>query len=296
MAKLLMIVSVGLLMAVTSKAQEPVESKVQSFLKHVDEVDRYGENKTSSPLVKDATMRDELGDPDADDTSSTAKLQVKISQLAHEIRKLNGSLDELNHKVSQLEERANKSTSTPVTPATASPLSKPAPAPKSEDSAKGNVVKDVPKSLATLPQAEVASLDEESKLSEQQRYDRAFKLLSESNYDAAEGAFRRFLAAYPKSKLAGNAQYWLGESLYVRSKYADAAASFFEGYKKFPDTSKAPDNLLKLGYSLSALGEKKQACSMLNRLVKQYPQSSESLIGKAKEQIKKLECSKITTP
>ena len=64
----------------------------------------------------------------------------------------------------------------------------------------------------------------------------------------------------PQDYLAGNAQYWMGETYYVRGRYQDAAVTFAEGYQKYPTNSKAPDNLLKLGMSLGQLGKKADAC------------------------------------
>ena len=32
--------------------------------------------------------------------------------------------------------------------------------------------------------------------------------------------------------MAGNAQYWLGETYYARGKYMEAASTFAEGYKR----------------------------------------------------------------
>ena len=55
---------------------------------------------------------------------------------------------------------------------------------------------------------------------------------------------------YPNDPLAGNAQYWLGETYYVRKDYKNAAAAFAEGYQKYPKGPKAADDLLKLGMSL----------------------------------------------
>ena len=46
-------------------------------------------------------------------------------------------------------------------------------------------------------------------------YQAAFDLLKAGQYDRAIPAFQSFLAAYPGSQLADNAQYWLGEAFYV---------------------------------------------------------------------------------
>src|SRR5262249_54094221 len=87
-------------------------------------------------------------------------------------------------------------------------------------------------------------------------------------YTCAEAALRAFVAQHPNDPLAGNAQYWLGETYYVRKDYRQAAVAFAEGYQKYPTNSKAPDNLLKLGLALAQIGEKADACEALSQLGK----------------------------
>ncbi|HSR73188.1 MAG TPA: tol-pal system protein YbgF, partial [Kiloniellales bacterium] len=90
----------------------------------------------------------------------------------------------------------------------------------------------------------------------EEQYKHAFSLLSQANYAEAERALSAFLAEHPDDPLAGNAKYWLGETCYVRQDYQRAAVTFAEAFQQYPESSKAPDNLLKLGMALSALGSK----------------------------------------
>jgi tol-pal system protein YbgF len=110
----------------------------------------------------------------------------------------------------------------------------------------------------------------------QDQYNYAMGLLTEANYPAAEQAMRAFVQRYPKDPLAGNAQYWLGESFYVRKDYGNAATAFAQGYEKYPKSSKAPDDLLKLGMSLTALNQKADACKAYARLQRDFPAPPQS--------------------
>ena len=49
-----------------------------------------------------------------------------------------------------------------------------------------------------------------------QLYNDAFKKLQDGDYAGAERGFKAFLQSNPKHALAGNAQYWLGETYYAR--------------------------------------------------------------------------------
>lgn len=121
-------------------------------------------------------------------------------------------------------------------------------------------------------------------------YDGAFQMLQRSDYPGAEQAFRGFVARYPKHELAGNAQYWLGESFYARKDYQNAAVAFADGYKSYPKSPKGPDTLLKLGMSLSALNKNPDACAVYDRLNKDYPSATEFVKRRVAEERRKSKC------
>jgi tol-pal system protein YbgF len=122
------------------------------------------------------------------------------------------------------------------------------------------------------------------------QYKYATDLLFRSDYAGAERAFEAFVKSHPKHQLAGNAQYWLGETHYARGAYRSAAAVFAEGYQKYPNSPKGADNLLKLGMSLAALDKKKSACTTFSRLLKEYPKATRAVRSSARSQRKSLRC------
>jgi tol-pal system protein YbgF len=111
----------------------------------------------------------------------------------------------------------------------------------------------------------------------QDQYNYAMGLLTQANYPAAEQAMRTFVQRYPKDPLAGNAQYWLGETFYVRKDYGNAATAFAQGYEKYPKGPKAADDLLKLGMSLTALNQRPDACKAYARLQRDFPAPPQSI-------------------
>ena len=96
-------------------------------------------------------------------------------------------------------------------------------------------------------------------------YDLAYGYVLHKDYALAEQAFRDFLRKYPNDRLVPDAQYWLGESLFQRQRYRDAAESFLAVSTKYEHAGKAPDALLRLGQSLAALNQKEAACATLGR-------------------------------
>jgi tol-pal system protein YbgF len=111
----------------------------------------------------------------------------------------------------------------------------------------------------------------ETEQSPKQLYETAYGYLLQRDYGAAEAAFDEFLRRHSNDPLAGNAQYWLGESLYVRGQYRAAAGAFLKGYQTYSKSAKAPESLLKLAMSLQRLGQKDAACSSFSELTTKFP-------------------------
>ena len=136
-----------------------------------------------------------------------------------------------------------------------------------------------PTNLAAFPPADAASL-----------YNQGYGDLLRRNYPSAETAFRRLLETHPNDKLAGDAQYWLGESYYVRGQYKNAADAFLKGYKSYGSNPKALDSLLKLGMSLAALGQKEAACSSFAELGSKFPSAPSHVRDEASAERRKAGC------
>jgi tol-pal system protein YbgF len=121
-------------------------------------------------------------------------------------------------------------------------------------------------------------------------YERSYESLLRRQFADAETGFRSFVQKYGDNSLAGNAQYWLGETYYVQGDYRQAAQSFLKGYREYPKGRKAADSLLKLGLSLNRLGQKEQACAAFTQLGGQFPKAAEAR-KRAQTEAKRAGCS-----
>jgi tol-pal system protein YbgF len=126
--------------------------------------------------------------------------------------------------------------------------------------------------------------------SAKQLYETAYGYLLQQNYGAAEAAFDEFLQKHPGDALAGNAQYWLGESHFVRGNYKVAASAFLKGYQTYAKSAKAPDSLLKLAMSLDRLGQRDAACTSFNELNQRFPQAPTHVRTRADSERRRLGC------
>jgi tol-pal system protein YbgF len=121
-------------------------------------------------------------------------------------------------------------------------------------------------------------------------YDLAYGYVLQKQYGPAANAFRDFLQKYPSDRLAAEAQYWLGESLYQGQQYHDAAEAFLAVSTKYETAARAPDALLGLGQSLAALGEKEAACASLGEVLRKYPKASPNLKQTVDREQKRVHC------
>ena len=136
----------------------------------------------------------------------------------------------------------------------------------------------------SLPQA--AASDAAAK----QLYETAYGLLLQQDYASAEAAFEEFLKRFPNDTLAGNAQYWLGETFYVRGNFKASASAFLKGYQTYGRSSKAPDSLLKLAMSLDRLGQRDSACASYSELNVRFPNAPGAVRSRADTERRRLGC------
>jgi tol-pal system protein YbgF len=246
----------------------------------------------------------------APDAGTAVNLELRLDQLETQMRNLTGSLEEANYSIDQLKSRLDKLVSdidqrfsqlehpgAPGAPPPGPLAANTAPAPgaganpATPPSQPGNLV--APGGAQTASRTPAAPPSTGGTLptgSAQEQYNYAFGKLREADYPAAEQALRAFVQRYPNDALAGNAQYWLGETYYVRKDYNNAAATFAEGYRKYPQSGKAADNLLKLGMSLGNIGQKKEACLTFNQLAHDFPKASSNITERVAQEKQRLGC------
>jgi tol-pal system protein YbgF len=121
-------------------------------------------------------------------------------------------------------------------------------------------------------------------------YDLSYGYILRGEFSTAEASFKQFLAQFPQSEYAGNAQYWLGESLFARGMYRDAADAFLKGYSNYPKSAKAPESLYKLGMSLKELGQGEAACATFAEIPRRYPKAPQAVQERARNEAQKSGC------
>lgn len=114
------------------------------------------------------------------------------------------------------------------------------------------------------------------------QYDRAMNMLAKAQYIEASAAFRAYADANPSdTDLSAQAIYWIGNIAYVQKNYPDATRAFAEQIKKYPDSIRSPDSMLKLGQALIAQGQTSSGCTTLGALKTKYPKAAPATLAAA---------------
>lgn len=109
-----------------------------------------------------------------------------------------------------------------------------------------------------------------------QLYTMALDQLRRGSTSAARAGFSDFLAQYPQHERAGDAQYYIAETLERDGRGADAEAGYLSVYTRFPRSEKAPTAMFKRATLLRAQNKPDRARDVLDLLVKTYPRSDEA--------------------
>jgi tol-pal system protein YbgF len=258
-------------------------------------------------------------------TTFIEQTDARFADLDTQLRDITGKVEELNYKATQLTERLDKlvgdvdfrlsalerggapagaapgpAASAPVPPSSQTPPASQAQVPPGQSrmvlvpgpAGAAPPAGAPPPGAAAPAQSAAVTLPAGSP---EAQYEFAYAQLlqaqrEQGDFGRAEGALKSFVAANPSHRLAGNAQYWLGETYYVRRDYQNAAVAFAEGFQKYPNSEKAPDNLLKLGMTMGQLNQKAKACGTLGELERRYPQASASIKQATQREKQRLGC------
>ncbi|WP_159729182.1 tol-pal system protein YbgF [Methylosinus sp. Ce-a6] len=121
-------------------------------------------------------------------------------------------------------------------------------------------------------------------------FDLAVAKLRQGEYEAAETGFAGFLTRNPKSRLAPQAIFNLGESYFLRKRYREAAEKYLEITAKHPSAPQGPEAMLRLGQSLHEIGANEQACASFGELPVKYPGAPARVKEIAQQESKKVRC------
>lgn len=198
---------------------------------------------------------------------------MKLDEMDRSIAALNNRISRLEAGVNRLHAYLNLEPTVSV-PAQEETEGKPM---------EGHEVKPGSQGPAIKPPAPAAPVIEKVEVfTEQEMYDVNMTLFREEKYEEAIAGFKNFVEKYPKSDLADNAQFWVGESYMALKQYEQAILAFQSVIKKYPKGNKVPNATLRQAVAFYEINDKTSSKLLLKKLIKEFPKSTEAKIADTK--------------
>ncbi|MFO7987055.1 MAG: tol-pal system protein YbgF [Desulfatiglandaceae bacterium] len=272
---------------VTQKEFLYLNDQLVALNKRVDELEDQTEKKLSGKLNAELQA---IRDRQADNVA-------EVDQVKTEIQRLSGQVQENNHWIKRSIER--DTTEQDQVKESVSDLE----AQIAELEAKTDRVYDhlglkiqdqQPEEVSTkepdraektpIPVPETEEADEVS--AEKRLYEVNLALFKNEEYEEAISGFQNFIDKYPKSTLADNAQFWIGECYMGLKQYEQAILAYQNVIKKYPKGNKVPNALLRQAKAFYEIKDKTSSKLLLKKLIAKYPQSREA--GTAKKRLEQM--------
>ena len=123
---------------------------------------------------------------------------------------------------------------------------------------------------ATTPTPAVAAPG----VSPQRMYDTAWADYTNGQWVLAIQGFEAYIENFPRSELADDAQFYIGQTRYADGQFEEAVDAFEQVLLSYPDGDAVPEASYKRGLSLDRLGEADRARQAFELVVANHPDST----------------------
>ncbi len=111
-------------------------------------------------------------------------------------------------------------------------------------------------------------------VSPQRLYDTAWADYTTGQWALAIQGFEVYISSFPRSELADDAQFYIGNTHYADGQYREAAEAFEQVVLHYADGDQVAEALYKRGLALDRLGEPDLARQAFELVVKNYPEDN----------------------
>jgi tol-pal system protein YbgF len=113
-------------------------------------------------------------------------------------------------------------------------------------------------------------------------YMKAYEAYKAGRNREAREKFTAFIKNYPENDYTDNARFWIAESHYSEKSYEDAILSYEELFRKNPDSDKVPGAMLKQGMAFFELKDRATGRLILDQLIEKFPDSEQAGVARDK--------------
>jgi tol-pal system protein YbgF len=200
-----------------------------------------------------------------------ADSKLQVDTLGADVRVLREKLDETNVRLTSLSQDVEGLRD--ALPAPGSGAAPSAPGQSLTDPNGGAAPPAAPGGPTGAPSPAPAATAAATGMTPRRLYETAYADYTAGQWSLAIQGFETYLKTYPKSELADDAQYYIGESYAGDSNYRDAAAAYERVIREYPNSNILPEAWYKVGISYDRLGQADKAREAFEYVVKNYPDS-----------------------
>ncbi|AIL65266.1 Tol system periplasmic component TolR [Rickettsiales bacterium Ac37b] len=215
------------------------------------------------------------------DDNIVASIENRIDIVEEQMRTIVGQMEQLEHNINTLAKKLDQSIANNKTSEQNISMENQKISPEENNSlgiVSTKLIEDVKRNNSSFDD----TMEEDFK--------KAFTLLKTAKKDESIRYFKQFIKNYPNTDLTPEAYYWLGEIYFSKKDFENASINFLRNYKLSPHGEKTVDSMLKLSISLKNLQRVKDACLILNKLSKDFPDQSTDIKNKTLQLNKELNC------
>jgi len=212
-------------------------------------------------------LNSRIDDQTALERKAFADGKVQMDNLSGDVRIVREKLDETNVRLSTLSQEMEAVRSMmPAPGAVASPAQTTSDATQQPGATAPTTGTTPPSMIGQTPQ---------------RLYDQAYFDYSMGQYPLAISGFQALLNSFPKSDMADDALFQIGESYFAISKFQDAATAYARVISDYPNGNQVPTAYYKRGRALEAIpGQADAAKQAYQTVADKYPDSSAATLAK----------------
>lgn len=205
---------------------------------------------------------------------TTTQLVSRVDESENQTRQLRSLVEENQVKLDQLEQQISQLTATVYQQfnLTSSGAGYTATAPGATGPTNTVAIEPPPSAEPAEELGKTTPTIEASSAAAHTTYQQAQKVWLADDYQGALQQFTDFLARYPSSDLAGNAQYWQGRCYLKLEQYDQAVSAFQKVRANYPtNDEKVSQAMQSEAVALSRLGRNQEAEQLLEEVIRKYP-------------------------
>jgi tol-pal system protein YbgF len=274
MRKTLLLVAAVLLIASPVAAQNKREMQMMADIRMLQEQNQQLQEALAAITDQLKAINGRFDEQANASRKAFADQGLKVDQFASELRVVREGVSDANVKIGQLSqevEAVRLSIPQFPPPQPAAPLD-PSADPSLLPPASGGAPSTAPAPAAPLPGG--------PGMSPQRLFDTARADYYAGQWDLCVSGFDTYLRTFPKSELAHEAQWYIGECHSNDGKHQEAVAAYNQVIANYPRSASAANAYYKRGLALERLGQVDRARESFDAVIKNFPDSDAARLAK----------------